>query len=122
LVHEDQKAKEELDRDILLRKARGWGYEKEWRLIGDKGDQDSPLLLKEITFGLRCSMSVVHAVTKALAGRSAPIRYYQMYDVNGRFVLRRREVDLHELNADMPRTAQSGLEMFGDPGEWEASS
>lgn len=116
LVHEDQKAKEELDRDILLRKARGWGYEKEWRLIGDKGDQDSPLLLKEVTFGLRCSISVVHAVTKALAGRSAPIRYYQMYEVNGRFVLRRREVDLHELNAYMPRTAQSGLEMFGDPG------
>ena len=74
LVHEDQMAKEELDRDVLLRKARGWGYEKEWRLIGDRGDQDSPLLLREVTFGLRCPMSVVHAVTKALAGRISPVR------------------------------------------------
>lgn len=121
LVHEDQMAKEELDRDVLLRKARGWGYEKEWRLIGDQGDQDSPLLLKEVTFGLRCSMSVVHAVTKALAGRISPVRYYRMYEVNGRFILRRSEVNLDELDACMPNTAQSGLEMFGDPEEQEPS-
>ena len=121
LVHEDQMAKEELDRDVLLRKARGWGYEKEWRLIGDQGDQDSPLLLKEVTFGLRCSRSVVHAVTKALAGRISPVRYYRMYEVNGRFILRRSEVNLDELDACMPNTAQSGLEMFGDPEEQEPS-
>lgn len=121
LVHEDQMAKEELDRDVLLRKARGWGYEKEWRLIGDQGDQDSPLLLKEVTFGLRCPVSVVHAVTKALAGRISPVRYYEMYEVNGRFILRRREVNLDELDANMPKTAQSGLEIFGDPEEQEPS-
>lgn len=121
LVHEDQMAKEKLDRDVLLRKARGWGYEKEWRLIGDQGDQDSPLLLKEVTFGLRCPMSVVHAVTKALAGRISPVRYYQMYEVNGRFILRRREVNLDKLDVYMPKTAQSGVEMFGDPEEQEPS-
>ena len=115
LVHDDSKAKEELDRDVLLRKAFGWGYEKEWHLIGDQGDQDSPLLLKEVTFGLRCPSSVVHAVTKALAGRNTPLRYYEMYVVNGRFELRRREVDLQELGVYMPKTAQSGIEMFGDP-------
>lgn len=117
LVHEDQIAKEELDRDVLLRKARGWGYEKEWRLIGAQGDQDSPLLLKDITFGLRCPSSVVHAVTKALAARISPVRYYQMDEVNGRFILRRREVDIDELDMYMPNTAQSGLEIFGDPEE-----
>lgn len=120
LVHEDQMAKEELDRNVLLHKARGWGYEKEWRLIGDQGDQDSPLLLKEVTFGLRCPMSVVHAVTKALAGRISPVRYYQMYEVNGRFILRRDEVNLDELDTHMPKTAQSGLEIFGDPEEQES--
>lgn len=114
-------AKEELDRDVLLRKARGWGYEKEWRLIGAQGDQDSPLLLKEVTFGLRCPMSVAHAVAKALAGRISPVRYYQMYEVNGRFLLRRSEVNLDELDAYMPKTAQSGLEIFGDTEEQEPS-
>lgn len=117
LVHEDSNAKEELDQDVLLRKARGWGYEKEWRLIGTQGDQDSPLLLKEVTFGMRCPMSVIHAVTRALAGRNTPLRYYQMYEVDGRFVLRRSEVDLHELGMYMPSTAQSGIEVFGDPEE-----
>lgn len=121
LVHEDQMAKEELDRNMLLRKARGWGYEKEWRLIGAQGDQDSPLLLKEVTFGLRCPMSVVLAVTKALAGRNSPVRYYEMYEVKGRFILHRREVDLDELDVYMPKTAESGSEIFGDPEDQDPS-
>lgn len=120
LVHEDRMAREELDRDVLLRKARGWGYEKEWRLIGDQGDQDSPLLLKEVTFGLRCPISVVHTVTKALAGRISLVRYYKIYAVEGRFILRRREVNLDDLDEYMPMTAQSGLEIFGDSGEQES--
>lgn len=113
LVHQDPNANQELDRDVLLRKARGWSYEKEYRLLGVQGDQESPLLLKEVTFGLRCPMSVVHAVVKALAGREAEMRYFQMYEVRGRFVLRRSEVDLAELGMYMPKTAQSGEEVFG---------
>lgn len=114
LVHDDSEAKKELDRDVLLRKAHGWNYEKEYRLLGMQGEQDSPLLLKEVTFGLRCPMSVVHTVTKALSGRSNDIRYFWMYDVRGKFVLRRSEVDLAELGMYMPKTAQSGIEVFGD--------
>lgn len=114
LVNQDSSAKKELDRDVLLRKARGWNYEKEYRLLGVQGDQDSPLLLKEITFGLRCPMSVVHTVIKALAGRGANMRYFQMYEVQGRFVLRRSEVDLQELDMYLPKTAQSGEEVFGE--------
>ncbi|MGH8639143.1 MAG: DUF2971 domain-containing protein, partial [Burkholderiales bacterium] len=65
---------------MLLRKARGWSYENEWRLLGAQDEQDSPLLLREVTFGLRRSMSVVHAVITALAGRDTPVRYFQMYE------------------------------------------
>ena len=90
-------------------------------MIGAQGDQDSPLLLKEVTFGLRCPVSVVHAITKALAGRTSPVRYYQMYEVNGRFILHRSEVNLDELEESMPKTAESGLEIFGDPEEQEPS-
>lgn len=114
LLHEDPDAKRKLDCDVLLRKARGWSYEKEYRLLGAQGEQESPLLLKEVTFGLRCPMSVVHAVAKALEGRGNKIRYFQMYEVRGSFALRRSEVDLIELGMYMPRTAQSGVEMFGD--------
>jgi len=117
LVHEDLNAKKELDRDVLLRKARGWGYEKEYRLLGVQGEQDSPLLLKEVTFGLRCPMAVVHAVIKALAGRDDNMRYFRMYELRDRFVLRRSEVDIDELEMYMPKTAQSGVEIFGDPDD-----
>lgn len=113
LVEENLKAKNELDRGVLLRKARGWNYEKEYRLLGVQGEQESPLLLKEVTFGLRCPMSVVHAVVKALDGRGGEMRYFQMYEVHGRFLLRRSKLDLSELGMYMPKTAQSGVEMFG---------
>lgn len=122
LVKEEPNAKKKLDQDVLLRKARGWNYEKEYRLLGVQGDQDSPLLLKEVTFGLRCPMSVIHTVVKALAGRDAKMRYFQMYEVRDRFVLRRTAVELDELGMYMPKTAQSGEEVFGGFNEAEAGS
>jgi len=122
LVNEEPSAKKELDRDVLLRKARGWNYEKEYRLLGVQGDQDSPLLLKEVIFGLRCPMSVVHTLAKALAGRGADIRYFKMYEVRGRFVLRRSGVDLQELGMYVPKTAQSGEELFGELDDIQAGA
>ena len=112
-IHDDREAKDELDRNVLLRKASGWGYESEWRLIGAQGLQESPLLLKEITFGLRCASSVMHSVVQALSGRDKPIRYYEIYEVRGRYALRRRALDLDELRAYLPNTAASGIEIFG---------
>lgn len=114
LVHGDAEAVKELDRDVLLRKARGWSYEKEWRLIGRQGDQESPLLLKEVIFGLRCPLSVIHAVIQALEGRITPARYYRMYEVSGRFVLRRSEIRAEEFQGMLPITALSSADVFGD--------
>ncbi|WP_223910479.1 DUF2971 domain-containing protein [Rhodoferax lithotrophicus] len=122
LVHDDQNAKKELDRDVLLRKASGWKYEREYRLLGVQGNQDSTLLLKEITFGLRCPESVVHTVVKALAGRDAAMRYFQMKVERDRFALRRSEVDQAELSMYMPKTAQSGEEICNGFNEAEAGS
>jgi Protein of unknown function (DUF2971) len=106
-------AKEELDRNVLLRKARGWNYEKEWRLIGSQGLQDSPLLLKEVVFGLRCEHSVIHAVVEALERRDKLVQFFEIYEVRDRYLLRRRSVNLDELSASYPKTAMSGDEMFG---------
>jgi hypothetical protein len=111
-VHDDFDAKNDLDRDVLLRKANGWGYEREWRLIGEQGVQDSPLLMKEIMFGLRCPPSVKHAVVCALEGRDKPVRFYEIYEVRSRYVLQRRSLEFDEPSW-LPRTAASGEEMFG---------
>lgn len=116
----EQLAKAELDRDVLLRKARGWGYEREWRLIGEQGLQDSPLFLLDVTFGLRCPASVMHSVIKALAGREKAVNFYEMYEVRNKFVLRRRKLNMYELSAQLPRTAESGIEIFGADTETDA--
>jgi hypothetical protein len=47
----DPEAQKALDRDVLLRKAKEWKFESEWRLIGQPGLAESPLLMTEITFG-----------------------------------------------------------------------
>jgi Protein of unknown function (DUF2971) len=113
LLEGNEQSQDELDRDVLLRKARGWSYEREWRLLGRQGIQDSCLGLKDVTFGLRCSASVKHAVVQALEGRRQSVRFYEIYEVRGTFGLRRAPLDLDELGAYLPRTAESAEEMFG---------
>jgi hypothetical protein len=120
-VQTNGQAREELDRSVLLRKAKGWSYEREWRLIGPQGVQDSPLLLKEITFGLRCSGAVMHSMVSALEGRKKQLQFYQINEDRGRFTLRREQLDTDELGIGYPRTAESGIEMFG-PVETEGNS
>lgn len=109
----NEQAQESLSRDVLLRKAKGWSYEHEWRLIGEQGIQNSPLLLKEVTFGLRCSSSVRHSIVKALVGRENIINFFEMYEVHGSYKLRRRALDISELDSHLPKTAKSADELFG---------
>lgn len=112
-IHGDCAAQDELDRDVLLRKAGEWRYEKEWRLIDLQGLRDSPLLLKEVIFGLRCSTAVKHSVVKALSGRDQPVRFYELDEVPGQYVLHRKELKPDELSRFLPHTAASGIEIFG---------
>jgi hypothetical protein len=108
----DQVARRHVDTAVLLRKARDWKYEKEWRLIGPRGLADSPLELESVTFGTRCLSAVKYAVAKALAGRERDARLYEMQEVHGTFELKRYLVDLDELGVSYPRRARSGLEAF----------
>lgn len=114
LIDEDESAGKELDRSVLLRKARDWSYEEEWRIVDTQGSQDSPLLLKEITFGLRCQSSVKHSVISSLSRRDKPVAFYEIREVINRYSLRRHLVDVDELGVSFPRTAMSGTEMFDD--------
>lgn len=111
VLKKDAVAQKELDENILLRKASSWQYEKEWRVFDRVGLQDSPLLLEEIIFGLRCPDTVVHAIVSALNPRK--VKFFEIYNVPGSFTLKRRASDLGELGAFFPRTAMSGIEMFG---------
>lgn len=103
-----------LDKDILLRKAKGWSYEKESRLIGQLGNQNSPLLLTEITFGLRCSDAVKHTILKALEGREQKVNYYEIRKKPNSYLLKREKFHSSEYDCDcnLPITASSPEEEF----------
>jgi Protein of unknown function (DUF2971) len=96
-------ARDQVDEAVLLRKAGSWRYEREWRLIGQRGLQNSPLELEEVIFGMRCREPVKYAVVKALEGRGGQVKLYEMQEVPGSFRLRRYDLNDDELFAHFPR-------------------
>ena len=103
----------QVEEAVLLRKAREWEYEREWRLIGSHGAQHSTLELEEIIFGVKCGSAVKYALLKALEGRERPVQLFEMREVTGRFPLRKCALDCpEELRALLPRRSLSVFEDF----------
>ena len=114
LMENDSGARGRVDEAVLLRKAASWRYEREWRLIGKRGAQDSPLELEEIIFGIRCKSTVKYTIVQALANRGRPVRFFEMREVSGTFRLRKYALDTDELSASLPRRSRSIFEAFED--------
>ena len=88
----DDEARTRVDAAVLLRKAESWAYEREWRLIGRRGTEGSPLELEEIVFGMKCKESVKYTVMKALEDRSGSVEFHEMREERGTFDLRKDEL------------------------------
>lgn len=110
----DSDARRRVDQAVLLKKAKPWAYEREWRLIGPRGEQDSPLELEEVVFGMRCPSAVIYAVIQALANRDRPVRFFEIREQWGRFLLVKRSVNIDELRASLPRRQRSFDHIFDD--------
>lgn len=110
----DDDARRKVDDAVLTRKAADWRYEREWRLIGPRGPQDSTLELEEVVFGMRCSHAVKFAIVKALAARSRSVRFYEIRERRGRFLLGRYVVDIDEPAFSLPRRALDIYDHFDD--------
>jgi hypothetical protein len=108
----DEAARRRVDEAVLLKKAVDWRYEREWRLIGQRGLQNSRLELEEIIFGMRCAATVKYAIVKALENRSRPIRFYEIRQRPGTFLLRKYALNTDELTAELPRRSRSIFEDF----------
>ena len=105
---------DQVDEAVLLRKAESWRYEREWRLIGPRGLQSSPLELEEIIFGIRCGESVKYAVMKALEGRKPPVRFYEIREGIGTFKLKKSAFHSGEESfVHLPRRSIRMGEYFG---------
>lgn len=101
----DDVARRKVDDAVLTKKAIDWRYEREWRLIGPRGPQDSPLELQEVVFGMRCSPAVKFAIVRALEGRHRPVKFYEIRERRGRFLLGKYILDTDELSVSLPRRA-----------------
>lgn len=107
-------ARRRVDEAVLLKKARPWAYEREWRLIGPRGEQNSPLELEEVVFGMRCPPAVMYAVIRALEKRDRPVGFFEIRERWGRFLLAKRSVNVDELQAMLPRRHRSLDGVFDD--------
>jgi len=115
----DEEARRKVDDAVLTKKAIDWRYEREWRLIGPRGPQDSPLELQEVVFGMRCSPAVKFAIVRALEGRRRPVKFYEIRERRGGFLLGRYILDTDELSVSLPRRALD-VQDFLQPGTDEA--
>jgi hypothetical protein len=112
ILQNDLDAKKKLDDHVLLRKAKSWEYEKEWRIFDSVGLNDSPLAMTDITFGLRCPSTIVHTIVSALKDRKSSIEFYKMSQVRGSYKLQRKPVD-DGMPSSFPKIAKSSFEIFG---------
>lgn len=110
----EAEAQGQVDEAVLLRKAPAWKYENEWRLIGDRGAQDSPLELCEVVFGLRCPTAVQFTVFRALEKRQQGLGFSTIYRRAGTFDLVKTALDTDELCVSLPRRSRDVLDWFSD--------
>ncbi|WP_245451374.1 DUF2971 domain-containing protein [Georhizobium profundi] len=110
----DVLARRRVDEAALFRKAPSWRYEKEWRLVGNRGSQDSPLELEEVIFGMRCPGTVKYTIVKALHNRRRQVQFYEVPRPFGTFRLTKRRLDTDELLTQLPRRHLDAQEMFED--------
>lgn len=111
MLNGEEASRQKVDDAVLLRKAKDWRYEHEWRLIGSRGNQNSNLELEEVIFGMRCE-TPKFAVVKALQGRSRPVNFFEICERRGTFLLKKDALDLGELTAQLPRRCRSYIDCF----------
>jgi hypothetical protein len=110
----NKSAKEAVDNAVLLRKARDWKYEREWRIIGDLGLTSVPIDMVEVIFGLRCPETVRYSVLKTLEDRDEKIKFFEIFEENKSFKLRKRQIEEGEMRAHFPRCARTARNLFSD--------
>ena len=106
------KAQEQVDETVLLRKAKSWSYECEWRLLDRRGLQDSDLELKSVVFGLRCPDTIRYSIIKSLENRKPNVEFREIRQNPSYFSLNNSNLEIDELMIGYPRNVRSVCEGF----------
>lgn len=112
LINRKRSATQNLERAILLRKAKEWEYEQEWRMIGSVGQKESPLKMREIIFGLRCPATTKFLIVEAMKNSGNKLDFKEIITTRNTYELKKINMDGEDI-AFYPRKAQSAEEVFG---------
>src|SRR4051812_30795645 len=61
------------------------------------GRPGSPLEMEEVVFGMRCSITVKYTIVRALVDRPRPVKFYEIRERRGKFLLGKYVLDTDEL-------------------------
>ena len=98
----DHEAKQRVDHAVRFWKASEWKYEKEWRVVGERGLADNILELDEIIFGLRCEDEVKFSVIRAMKGRSRKVEFYEISENGRSSKLKKNKLDVDDFAPSFP--------------------
>jgi hypothetical protein len=89
-----------IEETFFLAKAPQWRYEREWRdVASETGPRSAPARVSAVHFGLRCDTSVITTLVKLHSTSEHPMKFYIIYPLDNTFRLRRRLVDVGEVEA-----------------------
>ena len=115
MLRGDETAGSRVDDAVLFQKGEEWRYEREWRLIGEKGRQPSPLEWEEIIFGCKFEGIADRALFKTFEGRKPPVEFHKMREVHGAFNLEKHPVNYDEGDfINFPIRSISAFELFDE--------
>lgn len=105
-------AQRKVDKAVLLTKATDWQYEREWRVIGERGLQNSRLEMREIVFGIRCPVAAKYMLVKTLSDRQRPVRFYEIRQQSANFHLKKFALDCDEMLHHFPVCHRALIDLF----------
>lgn len=111
----NDEAKQRVDRAVRFWKASEWKYEKEWRVIGDRGLAKNILELDEIIFGLRCDDGVKFSFIQAMKRRSRKVEFYEIKENGRSSKLKKNKLDVDGFAPSFPVRSHDLSEWFKNP-------
>lgn len=111
----NDEAKQRVDHAVQFWKASEWKYEKEWRLIGDRGLAGNVLELDEIIFGLRCEDEIKFSLIQAMKRRSRKVEFYEIRENGRSSKLSKNKLDVDGFAPSFPERYHDLTELLENP-------
>jgi hypothetical protein len=97
VANKNANAAREVDDACYLVKSRQWRYEKEWRVLREKGAHRSSFKLNALIFGMKCAPSVQTVLFRSLVNRWPGLTFWRIPEPSSEFVLTRTRLSRYDI-------------------------